>query len=448
MSFPIYPSYIGSGSEWIGLIPCGWKMAPVRTVATCNDDVLDEKTPPDRSLDYVEIGDVSAVGGVLGMTTMAFKAAPSRARRLVQHGDVIVSTVRTYLRAIAPIRQPPETMVVSTGFAVFRPRNVDPNFLSYVFQAEFMISEVISRSVGVSYPAINARDIGKISIPLPDPAEQAAIAAFLDRETDKIDAGVHEQERLIALLEEKKRALILLAVTKGLDADAPQVDSGIAWIGSMPVGWRSEKLKRVSPEITVGVVVMPSQYYVDDGVIALRSFNVQPMTVNPRDPVYFSPDTNDQLKKSKLNSGDLVAVRTGNPGTTAVVSEELDGVNCIDLIIIRKSEQFDSRFLAYVMNSDVCRIQYEMGSEGALHKHFNVETAANLRFVCPDVDVQVAIVAYLDAEVGKHDSLILEAKMTTALLVERRKALISAAVTGKIDLRASVEIAPIAQAAE
>ena len=215
----------------------------------------------------------------------------------------------------------------------------------------------------------------------------------------------------------------------------------------MPAGWRSEKLKRISPHISVGVVVMPSQYYVNEGVIALRSFNVQPMKIDPRDPVYFSPIVNEQLAKSKLSTGDLVAVRTGNPGTTAVIDAQLDGVNCIDLIIIRKSESFNSQFLAYVMNSDVCRIQYEVGSEGALHKHFNVETAANLRFVCPEVETQDAIVAYLEKELGRLDELISEANSAIRLLLERRRSLIAAAVTGKIDVRTSVEDAPIAQAA-
>jgi len=210
-----------SGISWLGQMPTGWEVLSLKTVASCNDDVLPEDTTPDQIIEYVEISDVEADRGITRRTAMAFGDAPSRARRRVRPGDVLVSTVRTYLRAIATVPEDCDALVVSTGFAVFRPRRIHPWFLNYVFHSEYLISEIIARSVGVSYPAINASEIARLPIPLPPPAEQRAIAAFLDRECGKIDTLITEAERAIALLKERRLALISAAVTGKIDVRNP-----------------------------------------------------------------------------------------------------------------------------------------------------------------------------------------------------------------------------------
>jgi len=217
MSFPRYPAYKDSGVEWLGEVPEHWGLKPIKAVATCNDQALPESTPSDYEIDYVEISGVTE-GRIVETTLMQFGDAPSRARRQLRHGDVLVSTVRTYLRAIAPVVVPPENLIASTGFAVIRPRAIDAGYMRYVFLAEYLIAEVIARSVGVSYPAVNASDLMRLRAPMPPEDEQRAIAAFLDRETAKIDALVADQEKLIALLQEKRQAVISHAVTKGRSA--------------------------------------------------------------------------------------------------------------------------------------------------------------------------------------------------------------------------------------
>ncbi|WP_296644316.1 restriction endonuclease subunit S, partial [Roseinatronobacter sp.] len=184
--------------------------------------------------------------GINEATTMAFGDAPSRARRIVRSGDVLVSTVRTYLKALALVENAPGNLVASTGFAVLRPREIEPSFLGHVVSSDFFVGEVISRSVGVSYPAINSSDLIRIAIPVPPLAEQQAIAAFLDRETGKIDALVEQQRRLIALLKEKRQAVISHAVTKGLDPDAPLKPSGIDWLGDIPAHWVARSINSLS----------------------------------------------------------------------------------------------------------------------------------------------------------------------------------------------------------
>ena len=278
--------------------------------------------------------------------------------------------------------------------------------------------------------------------------EQQAIAAFLDRETAKIDALVSEQERLLVLLEEKRQAVVANAVTKGLDPTVPMKDSGVEGLGVIPVHWRLTRLKYVAGGVTVGVVVKPTQYYAASGVIALRSLNIRPMGINIDDVVYFNPLLESDLGKSRLSEGDVVVVRTGKPGTAAVIGGEHEGINCIDLIIIRKSAALDPTFLALTLNSEACRVQYARGAEGALQQHFNIETADNLVVAVPSRYEQQVIVARLAQDLGKIDQLDIEAHRNLTLMRERRAALISAAVTGKLDVRTLAPAAEPALAAE
>ena len=207
-----------SGIEWLGEIPEGWQKLRVKHIASINDEVLSEATAPDYELLYVDIGSVEAIYGIQKKEQMRFENAPSRARRRVRDGDVIVSTVRTYLRAIAPVVEPESNLIVSTGFAVVRPRQRLENiFAAYVLRAPYFVDTVVSRSVGVSYPAVNASDIADIHLAVPPSSEQHAIAAFLDRETARIDALIEKVEASIDLLSEYRTALISAAVTGKID---------------------------------------------------------------------------------------------------------------------------------------------------------------------------------------------------------------------------------------
>ena len=224
-SLPPYPRYKPSAVEWIGDVPEHWEGWQLKYSASVNDEVLAETTDPDLELSYVDIGSVSAVKGISSTTKVSFEDAPSRARRIVRDGDTIVSTVRTYLRAIAAIRDPTPNTVVSTGFAVVRPRSIFAPFMSYALHESGFIEAIMARSVGVSYPAINASEIGMLPIPIPETDEQHAIADFLDRKTRKIDDLIANIETSIERLREYRSAIIDAAVTGKIDTrtvDTPE----------------------------------------------------------------------------------------------------------------------------------------------------------------------------------------------------------------------------------
>lgn len=247
MKYLAYPEYKDSGVEWLGDLPEYWGARQLKFLCSFNDEVLPDSVNADYEIEYIDIGSVSANEGITKTENMTFGNAPSRARRIARDGDVIVSTVRTYLEAIAPIDNPPDNLVVSTGFAVIRPNNyLHKHFAAYCLRANGFIKEVVARSVGVSYPAINASDLVNIKIPEPSFGEQQQIANFLGQETAKIDTLIEKQQQLIKLLKEKRQAVISHAVTKGLNPNAPMRDSGVEWLGEVPEHWNICKLKGTS----------------------------------------------------------------------------------------------------------------------------------------------------------------------------------------------------------
>ncbi|WP_187394235.1 restriction endonuclease subunit S, partial [Aeromonas sobria] len=232
-----YPEYKDSGVEWLQLCPSSWETKALKYIVSCNDEVLSESTDPDMEFEYIDIGGVSSSEGITRTESMRFSGAPSRARRIVRQGDIIVSTVRTYLEAIAPISLEFDGKIASTGFAVLRPKYLLSGFAQYALRARHFIDSVVARSTGVSYPAINSSELIDIKIVVPSLKEQQTIAAFLDYETARIDRLIAQQQRLIELLKEKRQAVISHAVTKGLNSNAPMKESGVEWLGQVPEHW-------------------------------------------------------------------------------------------------------------------------------------------------------------------------------------------------------------------
>ena len=202
-----------SGVAWIGDIPDGWAVRRLKYVASCNDDSLAEDTPSNFSFDYVDVGSVKYGLGIVQREPMVFADAPSRARRVVRKDDVIVSTVRTYLKSVAQIPSFNKPIIVSTGFAVLRAKNSDVIFLNYALQSQSFVDEVEARSTGISYPAINASDLVRIKILLPPLSVQRAIAAYLDEKCGAIDAAVAEARKGIEEYKAWKKSLIFEVVT-------------------------------------------------------------------------------------------------------------------------------------------------------------------------------------------------------------------------------------------
>lgn len=282
---------------------------------------------------------------------------------------------------------------------------------------------------------ITRPELDSIQVPVPPKPVQQAIADFLDKKTAAIDTLIAKKERFIKLLQEKRQALITQAVTKGLDPNVPMKDSGIEWLGEIPAHWELKRLKHISPHQSVGVVVNPSTYVDPEGVVPFfYGADVSEFRLDAEGARRITETSNRVLAKSRLRAGDLVTVRVGEPGITAVVPREFDGSNCASVMFIRQARSFHSSWLAYAMNSRIGRFQVEQVQYGAAQKQFNIAHAVNWLFPVPPLPEQAALAVELDQLRSQLNSLCGAVASHIEKLREYRQALISAAVTGKIDV--------------
>ena len=195
--------------EGIDFIPEHWFAESIKNISTYNDEVLVEATDPEYEFDYIDIGSVKYGEGVTSVQRMAFKDAPSRARRIVKNGDVIISSVRT----VALIEESEIQQIASTGFVVLRANRIDPLYLYYAVLSDRFISTVEANSTGMSYPTINASRLVSFKIPVPPKDEQKRISCFLNNKCEMIGDLIKEKNKLISDLELYKRSLIYETVT-------------------------------------------------------------------------------------------------------------------------------------------------------------------------------------------------------------------------------------------
>lgn len=426
--YKAYPEYKDSGVEWLGGVPKHWSAKSLKFLCTFNDQVISESAGHDYEIEYVDIGSVNSSQGITKTETMLLSKAPSRARRLVKDGDVIISTVRTYLEAISPIINPPENMVVSTGFAVIRPSiGLNHAFAAYCLRASGFIKEVVARSVGVSYPAINASDLVNIPVPNMPLTEQLRIANFLDHETAKIDNLIEKQQQLIELLKEKRQTVISHAVTKGLNPDVPMKDSGVEWLGEVPEHWGVTRAKFIS-KIFVPQRNKP-ELNSDSGIFWVTMENMSQNYITSSQQ-RVSDLAASQSGSKILPKGAVIASCVGNFGVAAI--------NKVDVIINQQLQAFQpvnvmaDYLLAMVSTS---RNYFELIGTAATLIYVNKEGFENLPVLVPPESEQISICKFINDNNEKFELLIEHSIIQINLLQERRTALISAAVTGKIDVR-------------
>lgn len=406
----------------------------LKYAATINDEALSESTDADFELAYIDIGNVDSRGRVHDIVNYRFEDAPSRARRIVRDGDVIISTVRTYLQAIAPVENPPDNLIVSTGFAVVRPSDLlDHRICKYALRANKFLWEVENRSTGVNYPAINASDLGDIKVSLPEIGAQRLIANYLDRETARIDGLITEKERMLALLEEKRAALISRVGTRGLDPDAPLKPSGQEWLGEIPAHWSVCPLKRTWASSDYGL----SESIRDEGDIAVLRMSC---IVDGRADVSRSgmiAQVNDHLL---LRRNDLLFNRTNSLDQIAKVGlVDFDPEGPVTfasyLVRIRANHRATPKYLVTLLNASPF-IDFARKNAIPAIGQANLSPAryGDIHIPLPLKPEQDEIVAFLERDARTSTPIRDNMRGSIDLLKERRAELITAAVTGQIPL--------------
>lgn len=275
-------------------------------------------------------------------------------------------------------------------------------------------------AMGSTHKTIYMPDIEQLRVPLPPLEEQRRIADFLDAETARIDNLAVKRHRMRDLLALRRERVIesVLGLERGATT-APNL---------VPLKYRVDA-------VSVGIVITPAKWYVDSGgTPALRGLNVKAGSINADDLVQISAEGHAEHVKSRLRTGDVVVVRTGQAGAAAVVPPELDGANCIDLIIVRPGQNLSPKYLEYVLNSGHARAQVSEHAVGSIQAHFNVGAMKQVPVPALGRAEQEEIVLHLDQVTGSIDRLRGKLIEQEQLLAEHRQTLITAAVTGQFDV--------------
>lgn len=413
MSFPRYPAYKDSGVEWLGELPEHWAVSPLKRMLSLQNG------SDHKDIECLEGYPVIGSGGPFAC-----------ASDFMHDGESVLLGRKGTIDK--PLYVSGKFWTVDTMYW----SKIQPGaFGRFAFYSALTIPFAYY-STNTALPSMTKSVLEAHLLGTPSEQEQIAIARFLDRETAKIDALVAEQERLIELLKEKRQAVISQAVTKGLDPSAPMRDSGVKWLGEVPAHWEVRSISSVSTKITNGYVGPTRDILVEDGVRYLQSLHIKGNKIRFDQPYYVREEWSLEHRKSILETGDVLIVQTGDIGQVAVVPPEFAGCNCHALIIVSPMRDvLSGDWLSSVLNSDYGFHSLLSIQTGALHPHLNCGNVKFLVVPVPPRTEQDAIQRYITDRVDRFDDLIREAGIAVDLLRERRSALVSAAVTGQIDVR-------------
>lgn len=449
MSAARYSEYKDSGVEWLGEVPEHWKVDALKRCAEVRLSNVDKHTvdgqPRVLLCNYMDVYKNERIDSSLDF--MAATASHDQIMRLaLEVGDVIVTKdsenpkdigVPSYVSEIVP------NLVCGYHLALIRcTEKLSSRYLYYFLKSDIVSAIFEVEATGMTRYALGKYSLENLGVLEPSFREQVSIATFLDRETTKIDALVEEQGKLIALLKEKRQAVISRAVTKGIDQSVPMKDSGIEWLGEVPVHW----------------VINPIKYFVD-----IRLSNIDKHSVEEQPPVvlcnYVDVYKNELINRSidfmaataspqqvvrlTLKAGDVVITKDSEDpkdiGVPAYVIENIPDLVCgYHLALLRPSSHIQGKYLYYLLKTDYAKVTFENESTGMTRYSLGKTSIEGFKTTIPPMKEQSAIVAFLDDVTARLDELSAQATHAIILLKERRIALISAAVTGKIDVRGLV----------
>lgn len=442
--FKPYPAYKKSGIEWLGEIPAHWEVKRLKTLASVQLSNVDKKSVEGqesvRLCNYIDVYYNEHITPDLEF--MAATATPDQIRRFsLRAGDVLITKDSESWTDIAVpavvISALPDTLCGYHLALVRSGPDCDGAFLARAFSAIGPRDQFQIAANGITRFGLGGDAIRTGIFAIPSHSEQQAIANFLDRETTKIDALMLRKERLVELLQEKRTALITRAVTKGLDPNVPMKDSGVEWLGKIPSHWEVRRVAMAVQKITNGFVGPTRDILVNDGTRYLQSLHIKEGTIDfDRRPYYVTGQWSEEHAKSVLRQDDVLVVQTGDIGQVCAVPAEFDGCNCHALIILRlKTNLGSGSFLSLLLQSDYGQNKLLWSQTGALHPHLECGHVREIPIPLPPLQEQRAILQYLQERISEINVLVAKANDGIERLREYRTALISAAVTGKIDVR-------------
>lgn len=441
MSFPSYPAYKDSGVEWLGDVPQSWSVYSLkRTVDGCVNGLWGDEPDGENDIAVIRVADFERSFSTVGLDKLTYRSITPKERqsRLIKSGDLLIEKSgggeKTLVGCVVLFTHGFDA-ITSNFVARMRPLpEFDSQFLCYAFGNLY--------HGRVNYPSVkqvtgiqnlDAESYLQERFCFPARVEQTQIARFLDHETARIDALIEEQQRLIELLKEKRQAVISHAVTKGLDPMVSMKDSGVEWLGEVPAHWDVSRLKYHSTRIGDGLHSTPEYddagdyFFINGNNLVGGAITIAPTTrqVNRQEFLKHRVllDSSTVLISINGTIGNL-ALYSGEP---VILGKSAAYINCTESLL--------PRFCLYLFSSEQIKRFFESQLTGTTIYNLSLRTIAETPTPLPSIDEQNSIVEFLNRNVDGFDELIDNAMKLAQLLQERRSALISAAVTGKIDVR-------------
>jgi type I restriction enzyme S subunit len=446
MSFPRYPAYKDSGVVWLGEVPQHWEVKPLKRVAEIQTGLAKGKeVEPEGSVEvpFLRVANVQDNFLDLENVHMITIQESSLSRYLLRPGDVLMNEGGDFDKLgrgciwdgmINPcIHQ-------NHVFAV-RPHSIRPSWLNAYTSSKQANSYFISRSKqSTNLASISSSNLMDLLVPIAPNSETEEILSFLDRETTKIDTLIAEQQRLIELLQEKRQAVISHAVTKGLNPTAPMKDSGVEWLGEVPEHWKIIPLKNLiqrGTSISYGIV-QPGEP-LEEGIPFVQTTNMSRGDFTLESLQRTTPEIASNYPRSSLTGGEVLLGIRASIGATHIAPDWLAGANLSRGVArIMPSREILNSLLMLCLKSEATLKYWQLAKQGSTFNEVSIDTVKNLKVCVPPHDEQSTICAYAEEESNRYEVMLSQSKDLISLLQERRSALISAAVTGQIDVRGLV----------
>jgi predicted type I restriction-modification enzyme, subunit S len=419
----------------ITTLPQNWIFKPLKYVDDFVSDSLSETISPGYRFRYVDISSVSSEVGIENYSETTFAESPSRARKRVVAGDTIVSTVRTYLKAIALIDDA-DDVIVSTGFSVIRARDHISDYLYYLCTSDLFCQQVNKYSWGIAYPAISEKLMGRILVPVPPKEEQALIAGFLDEKCASIDATVSILEKQIATLERYRASVIHEAVTKGLNPDAPMKPSGVNWIGDIPEKWQLKRIKFMFDTSSGATPESSNWDLYDGGINWIQSGDLYARYVITETGRTVSNKALSEVSALKIYKAPFVVMAMYGASVGNVSISNIDACTNQACCVMLPKEEASAQYLFYALMDSQAFLKHK--ALGGTQPNISQVIIRNHKIPVPSKKEQTAIVDYLDTHIAAIDSILKTKRKQIDVLKRRRQSLIYEYVTGKRRVRKEI----------
>lgn len=438
--YKTYPEYKDSGVEWLEDIPVDWDVSRLKFVASIfgrigfrgytTADIVDEGEGA------LVLSPSNVSEGKLDLSSKAFLSWDKYYESpeiIVEPNDILLVKTGSTFGKSAIVDDSSEPMTINPQMALLKRSKIPPKYLAYVMSSKLIKSLIDVSNTGSGMPTMTQENINSFPIPIPLFEDALQIANFLDHETAKIDTLIAKQEKLIELLKEKRQAVISHAVTKGLNSNAPMKDSGVEWLGEVPEHWVVSSLGYYANLNTGATPDRSNTSYWDGDIPWIKTGEVR------YDTIY---DTEESISSLAVKD---TAVKI-SPSGTLLMAMYGQGVTRGRVAILGVPATYNQACVAIEANNLMWNEYLKVFFIAAYHAirdggnetsqmNLNADIVSKFKVTIPPIIEQRDIVKYLESVLPQFDALIEKSEKAIKLIQERKIALISAAVTGKIDVR-------------